>query len=554
MSMFCFQCQEAAGGKGCTVVGHCGKSASTAALQDALIHVARGVAIYADTIYQHSSTVASIPDEVDAWLRLALFTTITNANFDDDAIERRISKGLAWRLELQKRCNDAGLNVPLAASHAAFWNPVSSSEMVQGIQGEIGVNSFSNSDENSLRELLTYGLKGLSAYLHHAAELGFTDSLLNAFLVRALVATVNPELDASALTAFVLEAGEKGVAAMAQLDSANTGRYGHPEQTEISIGAGMRPGILVSGHDLADLEELLDQSKDAGIDIYTHCEMLPANCYPGFKKYRHLYGNYGNAWWQQHEEFTSFRGPILFTTNCIVPPPNNATYADKVFTTGATGFPGYRYIDKGFDGRKDFSELISLAQCSEPPEPLESGTIISGFAHNQVSELATPILEAIESGALKRFVVMAGCDGRHSQRSYYSQFAEKLSKDTVILTAGCAKYRYNKLKLGSIDVPSGGSIPRIIDAGQCNDSYSLALTALTLKEALGLDDINSLPIDYNIAWYEQKAVIVLLSLLHLGVKNIRLGPTLPAFLSPGVTTLLVDKFGIHSIPVPAKVS
>ncbi|HGY5532175.1 MAG TPA: hydroxylamine reductase [Prochlorococcus sp.] len=551
--MFCFQCQEAAGGEGCTVVGSCGKTARTAALQDALMHVARGVAIYADPIQHQPSAFDSIQSAVHAWLRLALFTTITNANFEDEAIEARIRSGLDLRVDLQKRCKDEQLNVPLAASHAATWNPCGSLEIFPDIQAEIGVKPTWNSDESSLSELLTYGLKGLSAYLHHAAELGWTDSSLNAFLVRALVATINPHDDVSTLTALVMEAGENGVKAMALLDSANTGRYGHPEQTQVSIGVGLRPGILVSGHDLADLEALLVQSEDAGIDIYTHCEMLPAHSYPGFKKYRHLYGNYGNAWWQQHKEFTSFRGPILFTTNCIVPPPKHASYADKVFTTGATGFPGYRYIDRGPDGEKDFSELIAMAQCSEPPVPLESGTITCGFAHNQVAELATPILEAIESGAVKRFVVMAGCDGRHAQRDYYRNFAEKLSNDTVILTAGCAKYRYNKLDLGFIETPGGNTIPRILDAGQCNDSYSLALTALTLKDALGLDDINSLPIEYNIAWYEQKAVIVLLALLYLGVKDIQLGPTLPAFLSSGVTSLLVEQFGIHGIPTPEKV-
>ena len=564
MSMFCFQCQEAARGEGCTVVGVCGKTATTAALQDGLIQVARGVAIYATALAGASlagaeaeaeakavaEKVAVAPAEAHAWLRLALFTTITNANFDDAVIEAQIRRGLAWRLELQQHCAARALLVPLASSHAASWCPTSREQLLAA-EAEIGVLRGSDSNVRSLRELLTYGLKGLAAYLHHAAELGSEDNALNTFLARALAATANPDLDGAALTALVLETGGQAVAAMALLDGANTGRYGHPEVTQVRIGVGQRPGILVSGHDLADLEELLEQSRESGIDIYTHSEMLPAHSYPAFKTYPHLYGNYGNAWWQQHREFTSFRGPILFTTNCIMPPPKDAAYAAMVFTTGAAGFPGYRHIERGPDGRKDFAELIALAQGCAPPEPLEKGTIPAGFAHHQVEALAAPILEAIHSGALKRFVVMAGCEGRQLQRSDYTRYAKELPSDTVILTAGCAKYRYNKLDLGVITAPGGVAIPRVLDAGQCNDSYSLVRTALLLKHALGLQNINDLPIDYTIAWYEQKAVIVLLALLHLGVQNIQLGPTLPAFLSPGVAQLLQEQFGLRAVEAVA---
>ena len=556
--MFCFQCQEAARGVGCTVVGVCGKTATTAALQDGLIQVARGVAIYAAALAGESLAGASssameagTPAETHAWLRLALFTTITNANFDDAVIEAQIRRGLGWRLELQKLCAARGLLVPLAGSHAANWCPTNREELLAA-EDAIGVLRSGESDVRSLRELLTYGLKGLAAYLHHASELGSEDGAINDFLARAMAATANPDLAATALTALVLETGGQAVAAMALLDGANTGRYGHPESTQVRIGVGQRPGILVSGHDLADLEELLEQSRTAGIDIYTHSEMLPAHSYPAFKAYPHLYGNYGNAWWQQHSEFTSFRGPILFTTNCIVPPPKGAAYAGMVFTTGAAGFPGYFHIERGRDGQKDFSKLIAMAQRCAPPEPIESGTIPAGFAHHQVEALAVPILEAIQSGAIKRFVVMAGCDGRQPQRSSYTRYAEQLPRDSVILTAGCAKYRYNKLDLGAIMTRNWVAIPRVLDAGQCNDSYSLVRTALLLKEALGLESINELPIDYTIAWYEQKAVIVLLALLHLGVQNIQLGPTLPAFLSPGVAQLLHEQFGLRSLePVEA---
>ena len=546
MSMFCFQCQEAANGEGCTVSGMCGKAPETAALQDALMHVARGVAIYAHALNNESSISLGIKAACYRWLRIALFTTITNANFDNLTIESQIYRGLGHRLSLQDQCNELGITLPTELRSFASWNPSNREEMVAA-QAEIGVLRTGDIDSRSLRELLTYGLKGFAAYLHHAAELGEESAVLNAYLVRGLVATVDSQVDNNTLTALVLETGAKGLAAMALLDTANTNLYGHPELTQVSIGVGERPGILVSGHDLADLEALLVQSEDAGIDVYTHSEMLPAHGYPGLKKYPHLYGNYGNAWWKQHQEFTSFRGPILFTTNCIVPPPSNAVYANKVFTTGAAGFPGYRHIDPDSDGHKDFSVLIELAKSCQSPEAIEDGTITIGFGHNQASQLAQPILEAIHEGVVKGFVVMAGCDGRQPQRSYYTDVAEQLGKGTVILTAGCAKYRYNKCDLGTIDGPGGIAIPRVLDAGQCNDSYSLVLTALALKEALKLDDINELPIEYNIAWYEQKAVIVLLALLHIGVKNIRLGPSLPAFLSTRVTQLLVKQFGIQTI-------
>lgn len=547
MSMFCYQCQETANGEGCTSTGMCGKNANTAVLQDALMHVARGVAIYSSSLRKHISSVKAFPSGCDSWLRVALFTTITNANFDDTAIEAQIFRGLGWRLSLQQLCIENGLNLPRKFDAITNWSPSNRSEILAAGK-EVGVLRTIDPDTRSLRELLTYGLKGFAAYLHHAAELGSEDSDLNAFLPQALVATVDPQMDNDTLTGLVLEAGEKGVAAMALLDSANTGRYGHPELTEVRIDVGERPGILVSGHDLSDLEALLEQSKDAGIDVYTHSEMLPAHSYPGLKKYPHLFGNYGNAWWEQHKEFTRFRGPILFTTNCIVPPSTHSNYADKVFTTGAAGFPGCRHIESDSDGYKDFSVVIELAKTCQSPEAIEGGTITIGFAHNQATGLTHSILDAIKEGTVKGFVVMAGCDGRQTQRSYYTDFAKKLNQETIILTAGCAKYRYNKLDLGTINVSNGMAIPRVLDAGQCNDSYSLALTALHLKEALKLDDINELPIEYNIAWYEQKAVIVLLGLLHLGVKNIRLGPTLPAFLSPGVAQLLVDQFGIKGIP------
>lgn len=537
MSMFCYQCQEAAHGTGCEIKGVCGKTPTTAALQDALVHAARGVSVYATAVRAHGEVSVRTAE----WLRVALFTTITNANFDDQAIFERVVEGLALRAELQDRSERMELVVPLAHTDAATFSAASVDEMVS-VASRLGVKRTINEDVRSLRELLVYGLKGLAAYLHHAAELGAFDGEVEAFLERALAATVDDSLDGATLTGLVLEAGQKAVSAMALLDGANTGRYGNPELTKVKIGVGNRPGILVSGHDLVDLEQLLEQSKDAGIDIYTHSEMLPAHSYPAFKKYSHLYGNYGNAWWQQNKEFESFRGPVLFTTNCIVPPPKTASYADKVYTTGAAGFPGFRHVVKKADGTKDFSEIIALAKNCQAPLEIEQGEILGGFAHDQILKLAGPVVDAVKSGAVKKFVVMAGCDGRQKERSYYTDYASELPSDSVILTAGCAKYRYNKLDLGDI-----GGIPRVLDAGQCNDSYSLAVTALKLKEVFGLSDINDLPIEYNIAWYEQKAVIVLLALLHLGVKNIRLGPTLPAFLSPGVAQVLVSTFGIKGI-------
>lgn len=533
MSMFCYQCQEAANGSGCEIKGVCGKSPSTAQLQDVLLHVARGVSIFARML-------PKVPDGAGHWMLEALFTTITNANFDDDQIEQKIKAGLQWRAMLADLCEKAEIVVPGHLEHAATFLPMDRQEMLL-VAPRCGVLRTSHEDVRSLRELLTYGLKGLAAYIWHALEAGKSDPELVAFMYEGLAISLLEE-NPDTLVQSVLKTGAMGVKGMALLDSANTSRYGNPEITQVKTHAGTRPGILVSGHDLVDLEALLEQSKDAGIDIYTHSEMLPAHYYPAFKKYSHFFGNYGNAWWQQVSEFDKFHGPILFTTNCIVPPPANSTYADKVFTTGAAGFPGFRHVSKSDIGTKDFSEIIQLAKQCSAPETLEEKTLVGGFAHHQVSQLAGPILEAIQSGAIRKFVVMAGCDGRMKSRSYYTDYAESLPLDTVILTAGCAKYRYNKLDLGSI-----GGIPRVLDAGQCNDSYSLAVTALLLKDALGLEDINDLPIEYNIAWYEQKAVIVLLALLHLGVKNIHLGPTLPAFLSPGVAEILVNTFGIGGI-------
>ncbi len=531
--MFCYQCQEAANGSGCEIKGVCGKGPETAQLQDLLLHVARGVSIFAKAL-------PSKPEIAGHWLLEALFTTITNANFDDEAIAAKIVRGLSLRDQLRELCEKSKIIVPHHQEHAAHFIALNRMEML-AVASEIGVLRTENEDIRSLRELLTYGLKGLAAYVWHAHEAGKSDPTLIQFISEALVTSLVEE-DATALTQAVLKTGEEGVKGMALLDSANTDRYGHPEVTQVKIDAGSRPGILVSGHDLVDLEQLLEQSQNAGIDIYTHSEMLPAHYYPAFKKYSHFYGNYGNAWWKQVEEFESFRGPILFTTNCIVPPPSKATYSDKVFTTGAAGFPGFRHIEKEGQGTKDFSEIIALAQKCQAPITIEHGTVTGGFAHNQVDQVAGKVVEAIQSGAIRKFVVMAGCDGRMKSRSYYTDYAQALPQDTVILTAGCAKFRYNKLELGDI-----GGIPRVLDAGQCNDSYSLAITALKLKEAFGLTDINELPIEYNIAWYEQKAVIVLLALLHLGVKNIHLGPTLPAFLSPGVAQVLIDNFGIAGI-------
>lgn len=536
--MFCYQCQETAGCAGCTKSGVCGKGPRTAALQDMLVWVTKGLSEVAVRMREENQNV---PDEVNSQVVENLFITITNANFDDEAIIRKIKETLEMKRELAK-----SLSGTEPMSPAALWDDA---EHMEEKAKSVGVLSTEDEDIRSLRELITYGLKGMAAYLKHAAALEAKAENRNtaegkrdtaAFLEKALAVTLNPALTAEELTALALETGEYGVTAMALLDEANTSSYGHPEITEVSIGVRKNPGILVSGHDLYDLEQLLEQTDGTGIDVYTHSEMLPAHYYPAFKKYSHFVGNYGNAWWKQKEEFEAFGGPILLTTNCLVPPRDS--YKERLYTTGAVGYPGCRHIEAGEDGKKDFSQIINQAkQCPSPVE-LETGSIVGGFAHNQVLALAEPIVEAVKSGAIKKFVVMAGCDGRAPSRNYYTDFAKALPKDAVILTAGCAKYKYNKLNLGDI-----GGIPRVLDAGQCNDSYSLAVIAQKLKEVFGLEDINDLPIIYNIAWYEQKAVIVLLALLSLGVKNIHLGPTLPAFLSPNVAKVLVQQFGIAGI-------
>lgn len=536
--MFCYQCQETAGCAGCTKSGVCGKGPRTAALQDMLVWVTKGLSEVAVRMREENQNV---PDGVNSQVVENLFITITNANFDDEAIIRKIKETLEMKRELAK-----SLSGTEPMSPAALWDDA---EHMEEKAKSVGVLSTEDEDIRSLRELITYGLKGMAAYLKHAAALEAKSENRNtadgkrdtaAFLEKALAATLNPALTAEELTALALETGEYGVTAMALLDEANTSSYGHPEITEVSIGVRKNPGILVSGHDLYDLEQLLEQTDGTGIDVYTHSEMLPAHYYPAFKKYSHFVGNYGNAWWKQKEEFEAFGGPILLTTNCLVPPRDS--YKERLYTTGAVGYPGCRHIEAGEDGKKDFSQIINQAKQCPPPVELETGSIVGGFAHNQVLALAEPIVEAVKSGAIKKFVVMAGCDGRAPSRNYYTDFAKALPKEAVILTAGCAKYKYNKLNLGDI-----GGIPRVLDAGQCNDSYSLAVIALKLKEVFGLEDINDLPIIYNIAWYEQKAVIVLLALLSLGVKNIHLGPTLPAFLSPNVAKVLVQQFGIAGI-------
>ena len=536
--MFCYQCQETAGCAGCTKSGVCGKGPRTAALQDMLVWVTKGLSEVAVRMREENQNV---PDEVNSRVVENLFITITNSNFDDEAIIRKIKETLEMKRELAK-----SLSGMEPMSPAALWDDA---EHMEEKAKSVGVLSTEDEDIRSLRELITYGLKGMAAYLKHAAALEAKAENRNtadgkrdtaAFLEKALAATLNPALTAEELTALALETGEYGVTAMALLDEANTSSYGHPEITEVSIGVRKNPGILVSGHDLYDLEQLLEQTDGTGIDVYTHSEMLPAHYYPAFKKYSHFVGNYGNAWWKQKEEFEAFGGPILLTTNCLVPPRDS--YKERLYTTGAVGYPGCRHIEAGEDGKKDFSQIINQAKQCPPPVELETGSIVGGFAHHQVLALAEPIVEAVKSGAIKKIVVMAGCDGRAPSRNYYTDFAKALPKDAVILTAGCAKYKYNKLNLGDI-----GGIPRVLDAGQCNDSYSLAVIALKLKEVFGLEDINDLPIIYNIAWYEQKAVIVLLALLSLGVKNIHLGPTLPAFLSPNVAKVLVQQFGIAGI-------
>ena len=528
-NMFCYQCQETAGCTGCTRVGVCGKTADVAAMQDLLVYVTKGLSAVTTALRAQGLPVER---SVNHLITLNLFTTITNANFDKEAIEARIRATLEAKTDLLARVKERE-----SLPEAALWDG-SGDWTVKAAQ--VGVLSTENEDIRSLRELITYGLKGLSAYSKHANALMQDDDEVDAFLQRALAATLDDGLTADDLVALTLETGKYGVQGMALLDKANTGAYGNPEITRVNIGVGKNPGILVSGHDLKDLEQLLEQTQGTGVDVYTHSEMLPAHYYPAFKKYSNFVGNYGNAWWKQKEEFESFHGPILMTTNCIVPPKES--YKDRLYTTGATGFPGCKHITGGVGEKKDFSALIEHAKKCAPPEEIETGEIVGGFAHAQVLALADQVVEAVKNGAIKKFVVMAGCDGRAKSRNYYTEFAKGLPRDTVILTAGCAKYKYNKLDLGDI-----GGIPRVLDAGQCNDSYSLAVIALKLKEVFGLDDINDLPIVYNIAWYEQKAVIVLLALLYLGVKNIHLGPTLPAFLSPNVAKVLVDNFGIAGI-------
>ena len=527
--MFCYQCQETAGCKGCTVSGVCGKKPEVAAMQDLLVYVTKGLSAITTALRAQGKEVSP---EINHLITLNLFTTITNANFDQESIEARIRATLDLRAQLAARLDDAS-----ALPQAALWDGAGNwAEKA----ATVGVLSTEDEDIRSLRELITYGLKGLSAYSKHANALLQDDGEVDAFLQKALAATLDDSLTVDQLVALALETGKYGVSGMALLDKANTGAYGNPEITKVNIGVGKNPGILVSGHDLRDLEMLLEQTQGTGVDVYTHSEMLPAHYYPAFKKYPNFVGNYGNAWWKQKEEFESFNGPILMTTNCIVPPKDS--YKDRLYTTGAAGFPGCTHIPGEIGQQKDFSALIEHAKKCAPPTQLETGEIVGGFAHAQVLALADQVVEAVKSGAIKKFVVMAGCDGRAKSREYYTEFAKALPKDAVILTAGCAKYKYNKLPLGDI-----GGIPRVLDAGQCNDSYSLAVIALKLKEVFGLDDINDLPIVYNIAWYEQKAVIVLLALLYLGVKNIHLGPTLPAFLSPNVAKVLVENFGIAGI-------
>lgn len=528
--MFCYQCQETAGCKGCTVVGVCGKQPDVAAMQDLLVWVTKGISAVTTRLREEGRAVA---DEVNHLVTENLFTTITNANFDKAAIEKRIEKTLEMKTALWEQLERRD-NLP----EAAGWTG-EPSEFIKKAS-EAGVLIGQNEDIISLRSLITYGLKGLSAYTRHANVLLQEDREADAFLQRALAATLDDGLSVDDLIHLTLETGEYGVRGMALLDRANTETYGNPEITTVDIGVGSNPGILVSGHDLRDMEMLLEQTQGTGVDVYTHSEMLPAQYYPAFKKYPNFKGNYGNAWWRQKEEFETFNGPILMTTNCIVPPKDS--YKDRLYTTGAAGYPGCTYINGGIGGKKDFSVIIQHAKRCEPPTGIEQGQIVGGFAHAQVLALADKVVDAVKSGKIRKFVVMAGCDGRAKSRTYYTDFAKALPEDTVILTAGCAKYRYNKLNLGDIE-----GIPRVLDAGQCNDSYSLAVIAMKLQEIFGLDDINDLPIIYNIAWYEQKAVIVLLALLSLGIKNIHLGPTLPAFLSPNVVNVLMEKFGIAGI-------
>lgn len=534
--MFCFQCQETVRNEGCTVRGVCGKPEETADLQDLLIYVCKGISVYGETLQDKGGI-----DRASArFICEALFTTITNVAWNNDAIIEKIEEGLKIREAVKEK---VGADTPGALPECAAWTPKDRSDiMAKAVSDEVRVTATGNEDVRSLRQLLTIGVKGVAAYTVHAALLGHERDDIYAFIIEALASTTK-DLSTDDMIAMVMKAGETAVNAMALLDEANTAAYGHPEITEVNIGVGKKPGILISGHDLKDMEELLTQTEGTGVDVYTHGEMLPAHYYPAFKKYSHFIGNYGSSWWHQNEEFEAFNGPILLTTNCLVPLKKDNTYLNRLFTTGVVSYAGAPHIaDRGESGAKDFSTLIALAKTSAPPTELETGSIVGGFAHNQVMALADKVVDAVKSGAIKRFVVMAGCDGRQKARSYFTEVAEGLPEDAVILTAGCAKYRYNKLDLGDI-----GGIPRVLDAGQCNDSYSLAIVALKLKEVFGLNDINELPISYDIAWYEQKAVAVLLALLFLGVKGIRLGPTLPAFLSPAVANVLVEKFDIKPI-------
>ena len=530
MSMFCYQCQETAKNTGCTIKGVCGKNEEVAKLQDLLIYTLKGIS---EIVVKGKVDITKL-DTANYDVLSSLFMTITNANFDDGHIEDQIKKMIALRDHLRN-------SVHLNDLHDAATFTVNTRTSMLEKAAFVGVLATENEDVRSLREMIIYGLKGMAAYAEHAKNIGKEDLAINAFIYEALSATLDDSLTADDLVALTLKTGEYGVKVMALLDEAHTSRFGNPEITEVNIGVRKNPAILISGHDLTDLEQLLEQTKGTGVDVYTHSEMLPAHYYPAFKKYDNFAGNYGNAWWKQLDEFVSFHGPVLFTTNCIVP-PRSEEVRGRIFTTGATGYPGCKHIEADGNGKKDFSEIIALAITLPAPDEIVTGSIVGGFAHNQVIALADKVVDAVKSGAIKKFFVMAGCDGRMKSREYYTEFAEKLPKDTVILTAGCAKYRYNKLKLGDI-----GGIPRVLDAGQCNDSYSLAVIALKLKEVFGLDDINKLPIAFNIAWYEQKAVIVLLALLYLGVKNIHLGPTLPGFLSPNVAKVLVEKFGIAGV-------
>ena len=539
MSMFCFQCQETAKNEGCTVKGVCGKTDEVSNLQDVLVFAAKGVAAYSSQLRNAGKRY----DKVDEYLFRSLFISITNANFDGAEIIEAIKEGVNLRNFLKSELEKAGIALdPKFENDFLTTYEYSANDDLVELAKKVGVLRTENIDVRSLREMVLYGLKGMAAYGFHAYNLGSTDNDIYKFYEKALLATVDDSLSAEELTALVFETGEYGVKVMALLDGANTSAYGTPVATEVNIGVGKNPGILISGHDLKDIKELLEQTEGTGVDVYTHSEMLPAHYYPELKKYKHLVGNYGNAWYHQVTEFETFNGPVVFTTNCIVPPKPNSTYNDRIFTLNAAGYPGWKKLKADENGKIDYTEVIELAKKCEAPKEIETGTIVGGFAHGQVFAVADKVVEAVKSGAIKKFIVMSGCDARMARRSYYTEFAEKLPKDTVILTSGCAKFRYNKLGLGDIN-----GIPRVLDAGQCNDSYSWAVVALKLKEIFNANDINDLPIEFNIAWYEQKAVIVLLALLYLGIKNIHVGPTLPAFISPNVAKLLNEQFGLGSI-------